>query len=375
MTIVRYWACILFSFLLATTAFSQDTSKVFKPYGVFGGQFFGDVAYKASADSLKRGNTEYAGMPAKQSLFNIRRMYLTYNYFISPKFTSELVLAYEGQTPTSSTRNIFVKYLNVKWSNVFKRTDLLFGQLRIPFIINVESLYGYRSIEKMVADMRGVSSSSDLGIAVQGRINKKENLSYSVILANGTGVRPENDKYKRLYTNLNGKFLKNTLNVDLNYSYELASPSIHKSRHSYKASIVYKTPQITIGTDCYNDNLMHYANAVPWQLTDTVPVNESAIGLSFFVNKKLSDKFTSFARYDYYNPDTKYNAKDTYINPYNTNTEGFFTAGLDFHPVQNVHIMPNVWYNHYHNKIVAANIPGISKADVVYRLTIWVSYQ
>lgn len=372
---VRYFVCILCLLLLSTTAFSQDTTKSFKSYGVLGGYFFGDFAYKAAADSLKRGNVEYSSQPANQSSFNIRRMYLTYNYYLSPKFTSELVLAYEGQTPTSSTRNVFIKYLNVKWSNVFKRTDLLFGQLRIPFIINMENLYGYRSIEKTVADMRGVSSSSDLGIAVQGRINKKENLSYSVIVANGTGIHPENDKYKRLYTNLNGKFLKNSLNIDLNFSYELASSSIHKSRHNYKLGVVYKTPGITIGTEFFDNALMHYANAVPPEYDDTTTVNESAVGLSLFINKRISDKLISFARYDYYNPDTKYDTKFNYLNPYNTNTENFFTAGIDFQPIEKVHIMPNIWYNHYHNKIDSAEIPGISKADLVLRLTVLVSYQ
>src|SRR5437763_15806146 len=96
---VRYFACIACLLLVGTTVFAQDTSESFKPYGVLGGYFFGDFAYKAAADSLKRGNVEYSGQPANQTSFNIRRLYLTYNYFMSPKFTSELVLAYEGQTP------------------------------------------------------------------------------------------------------------------------------------------------------------------------------------------------------------------------------------------------------------------------------------
>src|SRR4051795_4985349 len=108
---VRYFLCVVCLLQFGINAFSQDTTKSFKSYGVLGGYFFGDFAYKAGADSLKRGNVEYSGQPAKQSSFNIRRMYLTYNYYMSPKFSSELVLAYEGQTPSSSTRNVFIKYL------------------------------------------------------------------------------------------------------------------------------------------------------------------------------------------------------------------------------------------------------------------------
>ena len=99
------------------------------------------------------------------------------------------------------------------------------------------------------------------------------------------------------------------------------------------------------------------------------------ISISFFINKRISDKITSFARYDYYNPDTNYDSKSDYISPYNTNTENFFTAGIDFQPIAKVHIMPNIWYNHYHNKIPAENIPGISNADVVLRLTVFVLFQ
>ncbi len=152
---------------------------------------------------------------------------------------------------------------------------------------------------------------------------------------------------------MNGKLLNDKLNIDLNYSYELASAAIHKARNSYKAGMVYKTPQITVGADFFDDNLMHYADAVPPQITDTVAVNERATGVSFFVTKKWTDKIASFARYDYYNPDTRFNEKNRYINSYETNTEQFFTAGIDYQPIQSVHIMPNIWYNHYHNKIQA----------------------
>ena len=65
------------------------------------------------------------------------------------------------------------------------------------------------------------------------------------------------------------------------------------------------------------------------------------------------------------------------ISAYKGNTSGyndpqhkeqFITAGLDFTPVKNVHLMPNIWYNKYTNQ-GPANL--YNSNDMVYRVTFY----
>jgi hypothetical protein len=356
-------------------AFAQDTTQTFKPYGVIGGLFFGDFAYKIKADSLKRGNVEYSNIDAPESFFNIRRLYISYDYFISPKFTSQIVLTYEGQTAATSTRNIFIRYMNVRWKNVFKRTDFVFGQQATPIYNFFETTWGLRYIEKTIADMRGIAPASDLGFSVQGRLNEKGNLNYNFTIANGSGLRPENDKYKRLYATFFGKLFNEKLWFDVDYSYEATAPSAHQSKHLYKVGVAYKTDKIAIGAEAFDDALKHQAGTIRSVTNDTVMVNESSVGYSVFLTKRFSKQFSCFIRYDKFNPDTKFNSGNHYVSSYNVNSENFFAAGLDYQPVESVHIIPNLWYDHFHNKQIKESAALTQNADVVPRLTVYVVFK
>jgi hypothetical protein len=368
-------AVLLLIACLKTSAVAQDTAQTFKPFGVIGGLFFGDYAYKLKADSLKRGEAEYSTINAPQSFFNIRRLYVSYDYFISPKFTTQVVLTYEGQTAATSTRNIFIRYMNIRWKNVFKRTDFVFGQQTTPTFSFIEAAWGLRSVEKTITDMRGISPASDLGFSVQGRLNEKENLNYTLMIANGSGLRPENDKYKRFYASFFGKLLNDKLWFDLNYNYESVAPSIHKARQLFKLGLAYKTGNVTVGCEAFDNKLKHFAGAITSPVNDTTLINENSTGYSFFVTNKFSKKFSGFVRCDHFNPDDRFNSSMRYVNTYNPNNENFFTAGVDFQPVDRVHIMPNIWYDHFHNKYSKTERGLTKNADLVARVTVYVVFK
>ncbi len=75
-------------------------------------------------------------------------------------------------------------------------------------------------------------------------------------------------------------------------------------------------------------------------------------------------KLKAFARFDYYDPDTKSDSTGY--------KENFFTAGLDYMPIESVHFIPNVWVNSYSAK----NSSAIErKADVVGRITFYYNYR
>lgn len=71
-----------------------------------------------------------------------------------------------------------------------------------------------------------------------------------------------------------------------------------------------------------------------------------------------------FVRFDYYDPDMNSDSAGY--------KENFFTAGLDYMPIESVHIMPNIWVNSY-----AAKNPAYSdrKADIVGRVTFFYNYK
>jgi hypothetical protein len=78
-----------------------------------------------------------------------------------------------------------------------------------------------------------------------------------------------------------------------------------------------------------------------------------------------------FARYDIYNPDTKYDSKLDYESGYPTTKESFATVGLDFLPYKSIHIEPNIWYNHYGSKLPGATGNLKSDYDLEARLTLY----
>ena len=124
------------SFAINLQAQNKDSIADFKPQGTLWGLTFGDYAFKGKADTigdgLGRGNNQYSKMPANSKFFQFRRVYLGYNYDITPKLSAEILLAaeddyYPGSVGNQSAtgdvlaNNKFSPYLklaNVRWKNI-----------------------------------------------------------------------------------------------------------------------------------------------------------------------------------------------------------------------------------------------------------------
>jgi hypothetical protein len=151
----------------------------------FWGYAFGDYAYMAKGDSAGRGTKQqYKGLgtptvsganvqPSNPNAFEIRRAYLGYDQKINSHFSAYALLAYEGDQDVSDNRTVYLKYMYVKWKNIWKNTDLKIGQQAtnsFASAYNTEPLMGYRASEKTIMDMHGMDGSSDMGIMLEGRI-------------------------------------------------------------------------------------------------------------------------------------------------------------------------------------------------------------
>jgi hypothetical protein len=364
------------------TVSSDSAFKAGNPNtGQLWGYMFGDYYFKGNADTLNRGaSTQYSGIPKDRNAFQIRRLYLGYNYNITKKFAAEVLLeAAPGEGLTDTKLAFYIKLANLRIKNLWKGTDLVLGQVSTPgFAMSTEPIWGYRSIEKTIIDIRGTPS-YDLGAALQGKFDPKTaNFGYDLMVGNGTGAKPEGDKYKWLYADIWAKFFDKKLYANLYADYNRmnrVAGMIH-SRTMVKGFIAYTVPKITVGIEGYINNLKNDNQATEISTGNTDVLSVQAKGISVFVRGiVVKDKLNFFARYDAFNPDNKID--NSKYNKYVGNTGGFndpstkeqfITAGLDFTPIKNVHLMPNIWYNKYTNQ---GFTPKYDANDLVWRITFY----
>lgn len=379
------------------------------------GYSFGDFAYKAHSDSLKRGGSnQYSGIPVKRNFFQLRRVYLGYDYNITKKFSAELLLAAEdnspaGNPPSSASASgdellnnklsFYIKLINIRWKNIWKGTDLVLGQVSTPaFSLLSEKVWSYRPIERTLIDIRRTPS-YDLGAALQGSFDPKtKNFGYNFMVGNGSSAKPEADNFKWLYADVYGYFLNKKLVLDLYADYERLNwtNKWHHSRQMWKGFVAYNSAAsakgmdpgtgFTIGLEAFVNTLKNdnFATKLAGGV-DTISTAPS--GVSIFMHSDIvKSKLRFFARFDAYNPNNKVNNSvyskysgntgnyndNSYSGSANTVTgdqtykQIFITAGLDFTPAKGVHFMPNIWYNHYKTQLTG--LTG-NDNDLVLRLT------
>jgi hypothetical protein len=388
---------ITFNFLIfsfhSSTAQTNVPDSTFKPVGKLWGLAFGDYYYKAHADLLNRGGSnQYTNIEKGRNAFQFRRVYLGYNYELSAKFSAELVLAAEdnvnvkgvssGDLLSNNKLSFYIKQANLRWKNIWKGTDLVLGQSATPvFPMSSEQIWGYRSIERTIADIRRTPS-SDMGISLQGKFDPdKGNYGYNLMIANGTGAKPENDKYKWFYSDVYAKLFDKKILVDLYADYQRLnwSPTFHHSRNMVKGLIAYTSTNFNFGVEGFINNGKSDISGTKGTVTDTL--NAKAKGLSLFARGVITqNKLGYFARFDTYNPysnysDGAYSSYKGFTSSYDPNNkEQFITAGLDFTPMKNVHFMPNIWYNRYNAQ--PSNSTGASKHDydLVYRASFYFQF-
>lgn len=353
--------------------FAQDTTG-FLSKGHLYGEVFADFFYKAHADSYKRGFNQYATYPKNSNAFQIRRVYLGYKYNFNSRFSANILLE---STLENGDLTLFIKYANIRWKNIFSGTDFLIGRMKTPtFSTLTDKVWGYRSVERSIADMHG-NPSNDLGMALWGRFDKEDRFGYALMVGNGSGIDIIDDRFKKFYGEVYAKLMNKKLIFDLYADYERLNwhNGYHQSAAMLKAFAAYQTNDFTIGVEAYRRHLQSGALLIKPSMTDTVDIDN--YGISVFVRGKLPWKhFGYFARMDHLIPvaDEQYNSSvlTSLVPDYNPAYRNrFITAGIDYEPVDNVHFMPNVWYSSYESRHSKQN----RDYDLVYRLTFFYEFE
>jgi hypothetical protein len=368
------------------------------------GYAFGDYFHKGHSDSLNRGgNNQYTNVKQNVDQFQFRRIYIGYDYNISKKFSAELLLAAEddflaqpgvGDLTQDNKFTPYVKFANVRWHDfLWKGNDLVVGLQPTPAFPYVsENIFTYsRPIERTITDIRRTPS-FDFGAGLQGRYYSKDNsvvYGYDFLVANGSSAKPQAltaETYKWFYGDVFVGLLQRHLIIDLYSDYNrqnwVTGIHGHAYRQMNKLVVAWVDKQFTIGAEGFVNKLAQAEVGTRTGAKDTLDGNSSALSMYAHVNL-IGTKLRFFARYDIYNPNTKYDntTYTKYAALYGVSTsyepnnkEGFLSTGFDYSPAPNIHFMPNIWYNRYSGQ--QANLAGRAAHDydLVYRMTFYFTF-
>jgi len=342
----RVKTCAIFAILLAISSRSISQEK---HGGTIHGLIVGEYFYKTSGDHQSLGGLSQFSQPLLKdsSGFQIRRLHLFYDYTISDEFSTRFQLeGNEKSLDPNGRLSLYMKSAYLEWKNLIPQSSLFIGLVPTPTWIDVERRWGYRSIEKTLADFRGLGSSTDVGVHLRGTLIPEWNMGYSLMIGNGNAQKPENNTYRKYYAMVNGSPLRN-FSVETYVDYEPGEQG--RDRTTWKAFLSYQESSLMIGTEILEQVQKNQDSL----LTDYAPW-----GVSLFSWYSVSEQWKIYIRIDFYDPNrfSSYLGFDEY----------FVSLGFDYMPVKDVHIMPNIWINTFSDK---SNAGHMKEADIVPRIT------
>jgi hypothetical protein len=335
---------VFFVLILSTfsTVFTQDKNPV-----KFSGYMFGDYFYNMSRDStINRISNKALSGVRDFNAFQFRRIYFTYDDEISSSFITRFRLEADQAANTSNGKiGVAVKDAYLNWKNIFSGSDLIFGIQPTPAYEVSEGIWGYRSLEKTIMDLRGIVPSRDLGIALHGRLDEKGEINYWLMIANGDGNSPATSKFKRYYVHIQMKPFTNfqiTLYGDLktqpaiNDPASTATPQATVSNNATTAAIFAGYTE----KDAYNFGAEGFLQSTSHGMTKSGSLQtRSGIGFSLFGSVNLQKDFIAVARYDYFDPNSDSDLKG--------DSRNYLILGLTYKPDQRISIIPNFQYETY----------------------------
>ena|SRR3569833_1040058 len=354
-------AAILTSCASATTALAADIN--IGANTTVGGEFFADFSHIQLQNETGTGGAKVDAVPTGNGL-DVKRFYLIvdhrFNEVWSADFTSDAQFASAGtttvSTPTGGTANalttqttsggvteLMIKklYLEGAFSKEFA---LHIGAYTSPWAPFIESLYGYRYVEKTSLDRLGYAQTADWGVNATGVFGANL-VNYSLSVVEGAGYKnptrtKDVDVEGRVAVNpvswltlgagfysghlgqinaTNNSFPKNTATrADLAVGVHIVG--LHVGGEWYQAKNFKTVNSFTAS---------QYGTSAVVNTATVGPVSDKATGFSSWVSYDFTDQWQAFARFD----DTKLSAN---VNP-NLRDE-YWHVGAAFKPIKPIDV-------------------------------------
>lgn len=266
-----------------------------------GGIVFAD----ATSISQKTNGTK---VPTTGTGIDVKRVYISVDHRFNEVFSAD-VTTDASYSSGAGNVSLFAKkaYLEAKLSDALA---LSAGSNSLPWAPYVESLYGFRYVEKTLIDRAGVGTTTDWGAHAGGKLADGL-LGYQLSVVNGGGYKnPSRSSGMDVEGRVNLAW--QGLNLGLGgYSGKLGkavegAPALHRAER-FNVVLAYVQPAYRIGVD--------YFSAKNWTAVTSVAADK-ADGVSYFGSLTLLPKTTLFGRYDTVKPnrDTAPAKKDIYYN-------------------------------------------------------------
>lgn len=361
---------VLFIIILLFTSLNFLYAQEVTNKGRISGYMFGDYFYNAARDEAISSLPNVANGGQKDlNGFQLRRIYFTYDYDISESFLTRFRLEADQAANTSNGKiGVFVKDAYLQWKNIFKGSDLIFGISPTPAFEVSEGIWGNRFLEKTIMDLRGIVSSRDLAIALKGKLDGDGMFKYWLMIGDGTGNKPETDKYKRFYAHIQYSPFKQftaTLYADLKARPNINDPAstsnppatIANNDLTYALFLGYKEK------DAYTFGVEGFLNQRQnGMLSNGTLKDRKGMGVSAFASYNFSKQVAAVGRYDYYDPNTDSDAKG--------DSRNWFIFSLNYKPDEKVTISPNVVIETYESIPNGRSID----ASITPRITFFYSF-
>lgn len=286
--------------------------------------------------------------------FWTRRVYFTYDYDISPALTSRFRLEMNspGDFSSSSRMVPFVKDLYLDWA-INDNHSLVAGISGTPTWGLVESVWGYRSLEKSPLDLHAMGSSRDFGIALKGQLGQTGDVNYHLMVGNGS----EPNRWKKYMLSL-GWWLTDNLVIEGYGDYDQIDENT--TRYTLQGFAGYVSDQISLGA-------MFAVNHEEEEITGTDDRSMTREVASLFGNFSMGDSWTSILRVDHMFSANPLGPGISYIPFSDQAPSTFLLAGVDYEAFSNLHVMPNI-----ETIIYSENDAGHTPdTDIIPRLTLF----
>ena len=312
--------------------------------GKFSGLVFGDWYY-----FIENHNPE---LKDKRG-FWFRRIYATYDYKIDKNFSTRIRLEMSNEGNFTSSV-VIVPFIKDAWlSYSFSNQSLYLGISPTPTFPLLEKIWAYRMIEKTALDLQRMASTRDFGLAGLGSFDEEKILQYHVMFSNGSSNKQEIDKGKSALASL-------SIHPGKNFVFQ-----IYGDYADNDGSEDWYTYQFVAGyiSDLFNAGLQ-YANQN--RKVNEAPDIKLRLASAFaFVN--LSENFTLVSRVDKMFDQNPGGENIAFLPFDETAKSTLFIFAVDWHPIKEVKIIPNVEFITY-SENEAFVTPG---NDLVTRLTFY----